>query len=598
MYYAHSAPFRENWEPLRDHLADVAEQAACFASAFGAAEEARLAGLLHDLGKYSDRFTLRLEGKVRGLDHWSAGASAAVDRFKLTGAAAGLAVQGHHVGLQSLGSLAGLGNLARFATNLPAGSSLTETDLSVLLSRLEADGVALPAVDRSVFDRGAPRGGGMLDVRMLFSALVDADFLETEAHFARDSQGRKVYRPAGPVLHPVKALAVFDDQLAKVAQESLAASEVNRLRADLLGACREAGAWPKGLFTLSAPTGAGKTLAMLAFALRHAAEHGLRRVVVAVPFLSIIEQTVKVYRGLLAPVFGECYVLEHHSLAGTRGIVAGELDSQSETERTARLLTENWDAPLVVTTSVQLLESLFANRPRACRKLHRLANSVILLDEVQTLPPRLAAPTLATPPIWPAATGPPSSSPRPPSRPSRSWIPGSGPSLPRAGRRRRSFPRISTSSNVPPHPGGLGCGRSPFLGFASGGAGRRGLGPLIVNLKKHALALASLLKERGIPGLFHLSTNLCPAHRERILAEVRSRLDDKLDCLLVSTQCVEAGVDVDSPSSSAPSDPKTPSPRPPAAATATAISPSSVLSVFSVLKTRDTRRAATRPPPG
>ena len=547
MYYAHSAPFRENRNPSATTWRTWPSRLpAC--PAFGAAEEARLAGLLHDLGKYSDRFTLRLEGKVRGLDHWSAGASAAVDRFKLTGAAAGLAVQGHHVGLQSLGSLAGLGNLARFATNLPAGSSLTETDLSVLLSRLEADGVALPAVDRSVFDRGAPRGGGMLDVRMLFSALVDADFLETEAHFARDSQGRKVYRPAGPVLHPVKALAVFDDQLAKVAQESLAASEVNRLRADLLGACREAGAWPKGLFTLSAPTGAGKTLAMLAFALRHAAEHGLRRVVVAVPFLSIIEQTVKVYRGLLAPVFGECYVLEHHSLAGTRGIVAGELDSQSETERTARLLTENWDAPLVVTTSVQLLESLFANRPRACRKLHRLANSVILLDEVQTLPPRLAAPTLATLShlagrygssiVFATATQPAFEELDSRVRPlaASGWTPKEivPKDLNLFERARRT--RVVWDVDAPRSWDSL----AEELAAA-------GSALCIVNLKKHALALASLLKERGIPGLFHLSTNLCPAHRERILAEVRSRLDDKLDCLLVSTQCVEAGVDVDFP---------------------------------------------------
>ena len=130
---------------------------------------------------------------------------------------------------------------------------------------------------------------------------------------------------------------------------------------------------------------------MLAFALHHAREHGLRRIVLAVPYLSIIEQTVGIYRKLFAPLDDD-YVLEHHSLAGTRGPSDLEPD---EAGRRARLLTENWDAPLVVTTSVQLLESLFANRPKACRKLHRLAGSVILLDEVQTLPPKLAAPTLA-----------------------------------------------------------------------------------------------------------------------------------------------------------------------------------------------------------
>ena len=147
-----------------------------------------------------------------------------------------------------------------------------------------------------------------------------------------------------------------------------------------------------GLFTLSAPTGAGKTLAMLAFALHHAEVHRLQRIVVAVPFLSIIEQTVRVYRKLLAPVFGDAYLLEHHSLAGTRGT---EKDGQGEADLDSRRLAEQWDAPLIVTTSVQLLESLFANRPSTCRKLHRLAKSVILLDEVQTLPPQLAVPTLA-----------------------------------------------------------------------------------------------------------------------------------------------------------------------------------------------------------
>jgi CRISPR-associated endonuclease/helicase Cas3 len=545
MYFAHSGPTPEEWEPLQDHLWDVAERAAGFAGPFGGAEEARLAGLLHDLGKYSELFTLRLKGEVSGLDHWSAGVRAALLHGRQNALAAALAVQGHHIGLQSYGSLQDFRDFERFAARHPRGLQVTETDIPLLLQRFSADGLSLPSSERSAFDLKHPRAGSMLDVRMLFSALVDADFLETEAHFKREPGGQKKHRKPGPELRPAEALAVLDEELARLAAKTLSAPNVTALRADLLQACRTAGASQPGLFTLSAPTGAGKTLAMLAFALHHAVAHGLSRIIVAVPFLSIIEQTVKVYRELYAPRFGEFYVLEHHSLAGTRG---SEGDSPSEADRTARQLTENWDAPLVVTTSVQLLESLFANRPSACRKLHRLANSVILLDEVQTLPPRLAVPTLATlshlakrygsTVVFATATQPAFDHLDAAVRPlaATGWAPREivPPSLDLFERARRV--KVSWDVDIP---------RS-WDSVADELAGA-GTALCIVNLKRHALRLAALLLERGVPGLFHLSTNLCPAHREKILSEVRQRLDGKLPCLLVATQCIEAGVDVDFP---------------------------------------------------
>lgn len=543
MYYAHSAPTREGWEPLRDHLKDVAERAAGFAEPFGAAEEARLAGLLHDLGKYSDRFTARLEGKDHGLDHWSAGAWAALTELRRLGAAAALAVQGHHVGLQSPGSLVELSKLASYRH--PLDLSLTKTDGRALLARMADDGLSLPRFEHSIFDRSNPRAAGMLDVRMLFSTLVDADYLETEAHFHRDADGNKVHRPSGPALKPFEALALLDEHLAKLAATNRAAPEVLTVRNDLLHACREAAELPPGLFTLSAPTGAGKTLAMLAFALQHAAANHLARVVIAVPFLSIIEQTVKVYRDLFAPVFGDLYVLEHHSLAGIHG---SEGEGQSESGTAARLLTENWDAPLIITTSVQLLESLFANRPSACRKLHRLAGSVILLDEVQTLPAPLAPATLATlshlsnrygtSVVFATATQPAFDHLDSRVRPlaASGWapkeiVPDSLALFERA-RRARAVWEVDE-----PRPWGSLADELAAVGTAL----------CIVNLKRHAQTLAAMLRDRGVPGLYHLSTNLCPAHRERVLAEVRSRLDSSLPCLLISTQCVEAGVDVDFP---------------------------------------------------
>jgi CRISPR-associated helicase Cas3/CRISPR-associated endonuclease Cas3-HD len=549
MYFAHSAPIREGWEPLRDHLRDVAETAARFASRFGAGDEARLAGLLHDLGKYSDLFTRRLEGLEHGLDHWSAGARAALDQGA-PGTAAALAIQGHHVGLQSPDALRELGNFQRFAAHRPPGVRVTEADVPLLVQRLQEDGLSVPRLASSIYSSRQPRAAAMLDVRMLFSALVDADFLETEAHFQGAAAGRKEYRSPGPELRPAEALALLDAEVARLAAQSRSAAAVAGLRADLLRACRDAGALPPGLFTLSAPTGAGKTLAMLAFALHHAIAHGLSRIVVAVPFLSIIEQTVKVYRELLGPPFGDSYVLEHHSLAGTRGTSGStpDDDGQGEAELTARRLAENWDAPLVVTTSVQLLESLFANRPSACRKLHRLAGSVILLDEVQTLPPPLAVATLATlshlaarygsTVVFATATQPAFDclDERVRQVAATGWAPREivPPSLRLFERARRVA--VQWDVDTP-------CSWEPIAGELAG----TGTALCIVNLKRHAQELASLLLARGVPGLYHLSTNLCPAHRERVLSEVRQRLDRRLPCLLISTQCVEAGVDLDFP---------------------------------------------------
>jgi CRISPR-associated endonuclease/helicase Cas3 len=540
MYFAHSAATREGWEPLHDHLRDVAERAAAFAQLFGAAEEARLAGLLHDLGKYSERFTRRLEGLESGLDHWSAGAWAALTELKGKGAAAALAIQGHHIGLQSPDELRALGRPADYALRHPLGLKLTEVDFPALLKRLAEDGLTPPGLDHSLFVLQDPQAAGMLDVRMLFSTLVDADFLETEAHFARDAEGRKVYRPEAPPLNPQEALNVLDAELARLARGSSAAPEVNRLRADLLAACREAGPRERGLFTLSAPTGAGKTLAMLAFALHHAQTHGLRRIVIAVPFLSIIEQTAGIYRNL----FGDRYVLEHHSLAGTHG---GDGNGKNA-DRSSSQPAENWDAPLVVTTTVQLLESLFANRPSACRKLHRLAGSVILLDEVQTLPLRLAVPTLATlshlaarygsSVVFATATQPAFDHLDMAVRPlaGTGWRPREivDPGLDLFERARRTRVVWETAS------------RRSWDSLADE-LSTAGTALCIVNLKRHAAALVSRLRERGVPGLFHLSTNLCPAHRQRVLSEVRRCLEHHRPCLLISTQCVEAGVDVDFP---------------------------------------------------
>jgi CRISPR-associated helicase Cas3/CRISPR-associated endonuclease Cas3-HD len=551
-YLAHSPNDAGRTHGLADHLQAVAELAAGFAAAWGGECPARTAGLLHDLGKYGDLFKRRLQGLERGIDHWSVGAWEALQRYKWGGIGPALAIQGHHRGLQQ-GAKDSLSQMdpQTWDARHPEGPRLSDGDVCRLLERFGSDGLALdeaaPEDGRSIL-RG-PDAAGMVEARMLFSALVDADFLDTEAHFQGSSDGPR-YREAGPALDAAHALAVLTDHLRDVSERSEATAEVNEIRATLLAACLQAAERPPGVFTLTAPTGSGKTLAMLAFALRHAVEHGLRRVVVVIPYLTIIEQTVRVYRAALTGGLSEeerlLYVLEDHSLAGTRERPKRDEGSCDH----PRLLAENWDAPIVVTTSLQMLESLFANRPRACRKLHRLARSVILFDEVQTLPTRLAVPTLATLSHLAARY--------------RATVVFSTATQPAFGRL-DSAVRCHCAAGWRPEeiaPAALGLferarrtsvewpdeaeARTAWPELADRlGACRQAL--CIVNLKRHAVALFEELKQRHQAGLYHLSTSMCPAHRQATLDSVRQRLRDGEPCVLVSTQCVEAGVDVDFP---------------------------------------------------
>lgn len=568
VYYAHSDPKRRpcgrpdaTCNHLADHLTDVSVIAAGFAAPFSASDEAAAAGLLHDLGKYGELFQDRLRGTESGIDHWSVGAWLLHHWYGRRGvSAAALAVQGHHIGLAEANRDA-LDDLRadKFSARHPDGPRLSAANPQALLDRLRADGLALPQICPSIYSQGEPCAAGMLDVRMLFSTLVDADFLATEAHFNRDSLGAKHFRPPGAPLEPGRALRAVAQHIEGVAATSKAAPAVNALRADLLAACLTSAVGPRGCYTLTAPTGAGKTLAMLAFALRHAEAHGLRRVVIVLPFLSIIDQTARVLREVFEPVFGDGYVLEHHSLSGTRDGdgEARDAGTRSTPKSRAELLAENWDAPIVVTTSVQCLESLFANRPAACRKLHRLADSVVLFDEVQTLPVKLAVPTLATlarlaerygtSVVFSTATQPAferlHDAVTPWARPgwaAREVVPAALDLFARARRVEVRWPD-----------------RDEHMSWdavaAELAAPSRVQVLCVVNLKRHAVGLiervihllADISPEDA--GIHHLSTALCPAHRERVLAEVRTRLLNGRPCRLIATQCVEAGVDLDFP---------------------------------------------------
>lgn len=545
MIYAHSANTNGDWHPLAEHLSCVAELAAEFAGAAAWGEEARLAGLLHDLGKYADRFQARLHGKDSGLDHWSQGASLALTQFRAVAAA--LAIEGHHIGLQR-SNKNGLRHLQpdRLAAALPPGRALSDPDLNRLQSRAAADkmifgkpvSLAVTSFERPV--------ATMLDERLLFSCLVDADFLDTESHFEGDAQGKRP-RPEGRKLDAIAALAALDAHMVGLRTATGALGEVRQARETLWHAAIRAGQLEPGQFTLTAPTGSGKTLAMLKFALEHAKRHGLKRIVLAVPFLTVIEQTARIYREIFK-AFPDNFVLEHHSLAGL-GAEAAQRDTEGADERQRRLLAENWDAPIVLTTNVQLLESLFSNRPSACRKLHNLMEAVILFDEAQSLPSNLAVPTLAalshlssayrSSVVFATATQPAFDTLHEAvaKHAVQGWQPHEAitehPALFTALERVAvSWPQAGEKHTW-----------AQLAAELRGAQAKQVL--VVVNLKRHAFALLDELA--GAEGVFHLSTNLCAEHRREVLARVRENLKQGKTCRLISTQCVEAGVDLDFP---------------------------------------------------
>ncbi|BBJ22383.1 CRISPR-associated helicase Cas3' [Candidatus Nitrotoga sp. AM1P] len=544
-YFAHSANRANKWHPLAEHLECVSQRAREFSGVQPWAAEAALAGLLHDLGKYADRFQARLKGQDSGLDHWSQGAWVALAEHRAIAAA--LAIQGHHVGLQNWNSLR-LMNPQSLTQNHPFGLDLSDDDHLRLKQRAEADGLLFHAPAQTALSpkKMAQAVSSMLDVRMLFSCLVDADFLDTEAHFEGDAQG-KYARPEGPKLDASAALAALDAHMAKLRNTTSAQTEVRQARQDLWSVAERAGKMQSGLFTLTAPTGSGKTLAMLKFALEHAARNNLKRVVLAVPFLSVIEQTAREYRKVFKS-FPDNFVLEHHSLAGL-GVEVERHDAEGASECQRRLLAENWDAPIVLTTNVQLLESLFSNRPSSCRKLHNLMESVILFDEAQSLPAGLVVPTLAalshlssayrSSVVFATATQPAFDTLHAAvtKHAAQGWQPEEA--VPGHAEMFRVLERVKVSW---PKNGEKRSWAELAADLRSDSA-KQVL--CVVNLKRHVLALLDELT--GTEGLFHLSTNMCAEHRRTVLNRVRKHLKYGKPCRLISTQCVEAGVDLDFP---------------------------------------------------
>ena len=530
-FYAHSLPAPAEWEPLEVHLNNVASRAAEFADRFGAAEWGRLAGLWHDLGKYSDAFQnylLTANGLEAALeqnskvDHSTAGARHSNNTLPTWGKLLAYVIAGHHAGLaDAVGSTSSLE--VRLDENQRTIEPIPSAPSELLNPGVTVD---LPPLE---FQPNAAGFQIAFFTRMLFSCLVDADFLATEQFMDPD---RAANRPA--ITSPFAAMqtALQRDLDGKASPHR--SGTVHRCRQKVLAACRRAAVIPKNMFSLTVPTGGGKTLSSLAFAIDHAIHFGKKRIVYAIPFTSIIEQTVGVFREVFSDLSDEI-VLEHHSNI--------DPDSKNETRR-SRLAAENWDAPLVVTTNVQLFESLFAARTSRCRKLHNLVDSVIILDEAQMLPVDRLRPCLAVleelcrnygcTVVLCTATQP--------AIEFQDDFPiglrDVHEIIPERERLYRDMKRVTVRQLGKLTDDELVDRLTEHESFLT-----------IVNTKSHAAKLYRELVERGgkDDDIYHLSTLMCGQHRAETIQEIRRRLHGEQPCRVISTQLIEAGVDVDFP---------------------------------------------------
>ncbi|ALK09983.1 CRISPR-associated helicase/endonuclease Cas3 [Blastochloris viridis] len=535
MYFAHSTddPDRERWQELAQHLANVAGMAAKRADAFGAGPIAALAGQFHDLGKYAPEFLRYILGQGPSPDHATAGAREILalafgGKDRLAAQLAAFCVAGHHAGLPDrIGSASSLDQ--RVKKTLPPLDPVWRQEIAPQV------GTLFPGGFRGDDKRLAAFQLALLG-RMVFSCLVDADYRDTETFYTA-ARGERIDREWTPLPDIVDGLiARFDAHMADVAARA-EATPVNSLRAEILAHVRAKASLPKGVFTLTVPTGGGKTLASLGFALDHAKRHGLSRIVYSIPFTSIIDQTADIFRQVL----GEQVVLEHHSAIEEAKI---DDDGERSVRDKMRLAMEDWAAPVIVTTNVQLLESLFAARPSRCRKLHNLANAVIVLDEAQAIPLNVLRPSIVALDelarnygatiVLCTATQPALDT----SRFEHGFRLEQDRELaPEPARLQQALKRITLRRALAP------CSDRDLIAELTDCA--RGL--VIVNSRKHALALYRAAKAAGLEGLVHLTTRQTAADRRRILARVRVELAAQRPCRVIATSLIEAGVDISFP---------------------------------------------------
>lgn len=508
MHLAHIEPNSRREQTVKDHLIGTAELAKGFASQFGAGEAAYRCGLLHDIGKFSAAFQRRIQTGTGRTDHSTAGAQEAL---KLRDYPAAFCIAGHHGGLPDMGTKADTSQ----STTLSGRLKKKVEDYGAFKDEIE-----VISGDITPTDFLKNNWNAYFYTKMLYSCLVDADYLDTERFMQTGIVERGNF----------ENLSAYAAKLEKYIEPWWnATSELNQVRCDILKTLRSKGKSERGVFSLTVPTGGGKTISSMAFALKHAEAHELKRIIYVIPYTSIIDQTADVFES----VFGSGSIVAHHANA--------EFDNDAASSARSKnyLATENWDAPVILTTAVQFFESLYSDRPSRCRKLHNISNSVIIFDEAQMLPvPYLNAcvcsisqlvklygcsavlctatqPALA--PIFKAYL---------PDTEIEELCPSELTANP-------NFKRVTYVHE----------------GYLEDEDLAKRLNEekqvlCIVNSRKQAQSLYRMMQSEGT---FHLSTMMYPEHRRETIKQIRSRLTEGLPCRVISTSLIEAGVDVDFP---------------------------------------------------
>ncbi len=495
-------------QKLVDHCENTAKLTGNFAAVFDEEKIGYQTGLLHDIGKYSQEFQKYIRGNGSSPDHSTAGCQECKRNMF-----SAFCIAGHHAGLPDLGT--------------PGDTSSTPTLQGRVKKKVKdyqafREEISVPVAASSIPPKHAMGNDGFdacFFTRMLYSCLVDADFLDTEAFMKSEAPERGRF----------DSLETLWEKLQKkIAQFDPTSSELNRKRCDILSQCQTAAQRKPGVFTLTVPTGGGKTISSMTFAMEHARKYDKQRIIYVIPYTSIIEQTADVFR----EIFGAENVLEHHASVNYQ-----ESSQREGNIDKMKLAAENWDAPIVVTTNVQFFESLFANRSSKCRKLHNIANSVVIFDEAQMLPIPYLKPCVQAiaelaenyrvSAVLCTATQPALDAYFPAEVSIREMIPN-------AAELYESFRRVTIQVD-----------------------GKTEIDALAQTLMEHEEVLCIVNSRRKAQNLFslceadetyHLSTLMAPKHRRAVLQEVKRRLKKSLPCKLIATTVVEAGVDVDFPS--------------------------------------------------
>jgi len=529
-YYAHSNKFdKSQWQLVKNHLENTAKLASEIGKDTGLSEFANITALLHDIGKYSRNFQNKLDGAHIKVDHSTAGAKEIVKLFngnpqaQIIGKLLSYCIAGHHAGLPNYGSVIDVEEEGTLLARLKKGIN----DYSVYAQELDLSQLNIPN-----FIPIKPVGNNInfslaFFTRMVYSILVDADFIETETFVNNGKKPRGGY-------DSLSNLCNKNNEFLKRFENP--SRPIDKKRTETLKVCLEKARNSPGFFRLTIPTGGGKTFTSMAFALNHAVYNDLKRVIYVIPYTSIIEQNASQFKKYL----GSENVLEHHSNYDWSDQNPIKNEDNDDTTNSAleklKLATENWDIPIVVTTNVQFFETLFANRPSRCRKLHNIAKSVIIFDEAQMLPLEFIKPCFLSiselvinygcSTIFCTATQPDIKQFLPPDANIEELAPDPKELF-------KFYKRVIVKSIDKVNDEEL-----------SKKINEQRQALCIVNTRKHAKGLFEYIE---VDGRFHLSTLMCPIHRKETIEQIKSRLKENLHCRVISTQIMEAGIDVDFP---------------------------------------------------